>query len=112
NRHLKSYIKLATHANKLFIEKASSSKSSIQRNLQKFYSEKAYALFSNGFYEESVNQFRLAIQVEPNAPAAKVFISEIAKAYHHLGEVEKARKELEKLRQPTRTIPGSPLREA
>lgn len=100
DQHLKSYIKLATHANKPLIEvKERPLESTSELNLQKFYSEKAYALCTNGFYLEAIGQFRLAIHVNPSTPAAKVYISEIAKAYHHLGEFEKSRKELEKLQQ-------------
>jgi len=96
DRHLKSYIKLATHANEKMAD--------LEVNFQKLYSEKAYALFENGSYLEAIGQFRLAIHADPNTPAAFVYVSEIAKAYHHLGDFEKARKEMEKLQQSMSTI--------
>ncbi|MDP4084992.1 MAG: GT4 family glycosyltransferase PelF [Bacillota bacterium] len=89
--HLKSYLKLATHANEQISEryKIDSIDSRQEINLQRLYSEKAYALFENGFYKEAIEQFRLAIHVDKTAPAAFVFQSEIAKAYHLLGQPEK-----------------------
>lgn len=98
DRYLKSYIKLATHANeKISNLNVEHSTSPLGVDFQKLYSEKAYALFANGNYLEAIGQFRLAIHADPKTPAAFVYHSEIAKAYHHLGEYEKARLEMEKL---------------
>jgi len=96
--HLKSYIKLATHAHeKMSDSNEEKSMTALEVNLQKHYSEKAYALFINDFYLEAIGQFRLAIDVNPNTPAAFVYISEIVKAYHYLGEFDKAAMEMENL---------------
>ncbi|GGA20010.1 GT4 family glycosyltransferase PelF [Psychrobacillus lasiicapitis] len=102
-QHLKTYIKLATHANEQMTDvmKDESNAASIVE-LQQFYSEKAYALFSKGDYLEAIEQFRLAIHVDRNTPAAFVYTTEIAKAYHHLGDSEQVQKELEKLQQSIR----------
>lgn len=102
-QHLKTYIKLATHANEQMTDvmKDESNAASIVE-LQQFYSEKAYALFSTGDYLEAIEQFRLAIHVDRNTPAAFVYTTEIAKAYHHLGDSEQVQNELEKLQQSIR----------
>lgn len=105
--HLKSYIKLATHSHTLSREAPTESvvshfdRSNV--NLQKYYSEKAYALFSIGCFKEAIEQFRLAINVNPGAPATIVYISEIVKAYHHLGQFDKAFNEMEKLQLTIKT---------
>jgi len=113
DKHLKSYIKLATHANeKMRDVYGEQSSNSSEVNLQKIYSEKAYALFNNGLYLEAIGQFRLAINVDPGTPAAFVYVTEIAKAYHHLGDFEKARKEMEKLQHSGRPIQDYSLQES
>jgi tetratricopeptide (TPR) repeat protein len=101
DHHLKTYIKLATHP----IKQNSSFKEEIEINsnrkiqFQKLYSEKGYALILNGFYKEAIEQFNLAIKVDPNSPASYIYKTEIAKAYFHLGENNKAVHELKKLEQ-------------
>jgi tetratricopeptide (TPR) repeat protein len=67
--------------------------------IQKLFSEKAYALLLNGFHKEAIEQFRLAINVDPNSPGTFIYQSEIAKVYYYLGESEKAAAELKKLEQ-------------
>lgn len=105
DQHLKTYIKLATHANEKMPDVTEDeSNNALVVNLQKLYSEKAYALLSNGFYQEAIEQFRLAIDVDSSTPAAFRYITEIVKAYHHLGDSEKAQNEMEKLQQSIRSI--------
>lgn len=101
DHHLKSYIKLATHSFKQspHLQEISQPDFSPNLELQKLYSEKAYALLFNGFYSEAIEQFRLAIHADPNSPAIFIFQSEMAKAYYHLGQHEKAASVLEKLEQ-------------
>lgn len=100
DNHLKSYIKLATFANKqvsVIPKISSTSRFILNENKQKFYSEKAYALLATGYYKEAIEQFRLAIKVDPNARAVFIYLSEIVKAYHHLGQFDQVINELEKL---------------
>ena len=104
DRHLKSYIKLATQANEKISDLNEVPSSSNEVNFQKLYSEKGYALLANGFYLEAIGQFRLAIKADPQTPAAFVYYSEIAKAYYHLGDSEKARREMERLQKSISTI--------
>ena len=105
DRHLKSYIKLGTHATEKmtdFIENESTIP--LTANLQKRYSEEAYAMVTNGFYLEAIEQFRLAIDADPSTPAAFVYTAEIAKAYHHAGDFTTASMEMEKLQQSMRSV--------
>ncbi|MDF2558049.1 MAG: mshA 6 [Bacillales bacterium] len=97
DHHLKSYIKLATHSKQKQQSFETPAKVVSEVNFQKFYSEKAYSLFVNGFYKEAIGQFRLAINVDPKSPSAIVYISEIIKSYHYLDETSKAILEMEKL---------------
>lgn len=92
DHHLKSYIKLATHSFKQnpIIQVEAEFTTNQKVEFQKLYSEKAYAFLLNGFYKEAIEQFKLAINVDPSAPAAFIFKSEIAKAYYQLGETNKA----------------------
>jgi tetratricopeptide (TPR) repeat protein len=111
DHYLKTYIKLATYANEQapIIRNVSVNRSTnVEVELQKLYSEKAYALLANGFYKEAIEQFRLAINVDKHAPAVVVYISEIVKAYHYLGQMDKVLKEMEKLQQTIRTIKEVP----
>lgn len=99
--HLKAYLKLATYAKKPFVLPIVAQQQSVvyeQGSLQKLYSEKGYALYANGYYKEAIEQFRFAIKVNPQAPAVPVFISEIIKSYHKLGDFHKAINEMDKLR--------------
>ncbi|NRD77981.1 GT4 family glycosyltransferase PelF [Bacillus sp. BRMEA1] len=101
DHHLKTYIKLATHSFKQSpIMKEQKQTDSNQRlEWQKLHSERAYALMSNGFYKEAIEQFRLAINKEPESPAVFIYKTEIAKAYYQLGETEKATWQFEKLKE-------------
>lgn len=99
DHHERSYITLAQNAK----EQTSTPYQDNRRTtlskeyMQKLYSEKAYALFSNGYYKEAIGQFRLAINVDPRSPAAFVYSSEIVKSYHCLGQYNKAIEEMDKL---------------
>ncbi|WP_416828361.1 GT4 family glycosyltransferase PelF [Ectobacillus polymachus] len=96
DHHERSYRNLAHRANKqqpIFEKDISISK----EKMQKLYSEKAYALFANGYYKEAIGQFRLAIHIDPRSPAAFVYSSEIVKLYHYLGQYNKAVEEMDKL---------------
>lgn len=97
DHHIKSYMKLAQLGKEsiLTAEHATQLK---QVSMQKLYCEKAYALLSNGFYQEAISQFRLAINVDHNSPSVPVYLSEIIKAYHLLGEHKKANEELVRLK--------------
>lgn len=96
--HLKSYIKLATHATeKMTGFNEGTPTASVVTNRQKLFSEKAYALVANGFHLEGIEQFRLAICADPSTPAAFVYTTEIAIAYHQVGDIDNAIIEMEKL---------------
>jgi glycosyltransferase involved in cell wall biosynthesis len=97
DHHLKTYIKLATHSLKQNTNVAESIQKAEPMDIQKLYSEKAYAFLLNGFYKEAIEHFRFAINVDAQSPASFIYRSEIAKAYYFLGEAEKAASELNRL---------------
>jgi glycosyltransferase involved in cell wall biosynthesis len=96
-QHLKSYIKLATHAKSISPQTEIVGISQEKQEIQLLYSERAFSLMAIKKYQEAIGQFRLAINVDPKAPAVVVYLSEIIKAYHYLGDLPKAFLEIEKL---------------
>lgn len=63
---------------------------------QKLHAEKGYALAELGFWEEAIEQFRLAIEAAYDSAAVPILLTEIAGAYSHLGKFDLAQSELEK----------------
>ena len=63
---------------------------------QRLLAEKGYALVALGYWQEAVNQFRLAIKEDPASPAVPVLLFEIADAYNNMGKYDQAFNELEK----------------
>jgi tetratricopeptide (TPR) repeat protein len=82
----------------IFLDFEEERKAKTKKALQLLYSEKAYSLLFNEFYEMAIEQFRLSISVNPQSPSVPVFISEIASCFYQLGQVENAINELEKLK--------------
>lgn len=100
NHHLQTYHHLAEMAKDQIPVLAihqSRKKEKSKKALQLLYSEKAYSLYYNGFYEMAIEQFRLSINIDPLSPSVPVFISEIANCYFELGQKENAKNELAKL---------------
>jgi glycosyltransferase involved in cell wall biosynthesis len=100
NHHLQVYTQLAETAQKqipILSIPHDNKKEKSKKSLQLLYSEKAYSLFYNGFYEMAIEQFRLSINLDPLSPSVPVFISEIANCYYELGLFENAINELAKL---------------
>lgn len=63
---------------------------------QVLFSEKGYAFMGFSLWKEAIEQFRRAVSEAPDTPAVPVILTEIALAYNHLGEFDKAFHELEK----------------
>lgn len=63
---------------------------------QRLMAEKGYALQTLGYWQAAVEQFRQAIKQAPDSPAVPVILTEIAKAYNHMGDYDRAFSELEK----------------
>lgn len=63
---------------------------------QKLLAEKGYALAELGYWQEAIEQFRLAIESAVDSSAVPVLLTEIALAYNNLGKFDRAFGELEK----------------
>jgi polysaccharide biosynthesis protein PelF len=101
DHHLASYKQLTEASLKnapIFLDFEEERQAKTKKALQLLYSEKAYSLLFNEFYEMAIEQFRLSISVNPQSPSVPVFISEIASCFYQLGQVENAINELEKLK--------------
>lgn len=100
NHHLQVYTQLAETSKKqipILSIPHDNKKEKSKKSLQLLYSEKAYSLFYNGFYEMAIEQFRLSINLDPLSLSVPIFISEIANCYYELGLIENAINELAKL---------------
>lgn len=87
--YLNSYKQLAAGPEKYIAVSANVKK-------QVLYSEKGYALMAFGLWKDAIGQFRKAVSIASDTPAVPVILTEIAQAYNHLGEFDKAFHELEK----------------
>lgn len=92
--HLKSYIKLSVYAH----ENVAATPGLSLDQLQKLHAEQAYILMSRGYYQEAAAQFRSAINMHPAAVFTPVLIGEIAACHEMVGDHERARMELERMK--------------
>jgi polysaccharide biosynthesis protein PelF len=97
-KHLQTYTNLVVAAKEKIPALRNKKKVKTKKALQLLYSEKAYSLFYNGFFELAIEQFRLSINIEPQSPSVPIFISEIVNCYYELGQIENTKNELAKLR--------------
>ena len=69
---------------------------SIKLRRQKLFAEKGYALSEMGYWNEAIEQFRLAINAAVDSAAVPVLLMEIAGVYNKLGKFDNAFNEMEK----------------
>ncbi|WP_438448554.1 GT4 family glycosyltransferase PelF [Gorillibacterium sp. sgz5001074] len=93
-QHMKSYIQLALLGN----GGGSAASGVSTEQLQKLHAEQAYILMSRGYYQEAAGEFRTALRLNPGAVSSPVLIGDLAECYSHLGEHDRARLELEKMK--------------
>lgn len=63
---------------------------------QKLLAEKGYALAELGLWEDSISQFRAAVEAAADSPAVPVLLTEIARAHNNLGRYDEAFSQLDK----------------
>lgn len=94
--HLKSYVKLAVHADEYV--PAAASGMTPPHQLQKLHAEQAYLLKAQGYYAEALSAFRSAANANPMSATGAVLLGEIAECYQRLGDGRRARMELDRMK--------------
>ena len=98
--HLKSYIRLAVHADRPAVEAPAAVQEAAATRIakQRLFMERGLAFASSGMHMDAVRHFRLALMEHPDSPAAPFIVSEIAEAYNKLGMYEKSFLEIDKFK--------------
>jgi len=104
--HLKSYVRLAVHADRPAAEEPAAREAAAARRIakQRLFMERALAFSAAGMHMDAIRHHRLAIMESPGSAAVPMMLAEIAEAYNRLGQYEKAFLEMEKLRALTELL--------
>jgi len=104
--HLKSYVRLAVHADRPAAETPAAREAAPARRVakQRLFLERALAFSAAGMHMDAIRHHRLAIMEAPHSPAVPMMLAEVAESYNRLGQYEKAFLEMEKLRAMTELL--------